>query len=374
MRGRFVRPLVVLVVAVLTSGVVRVASLVVNDPGEPGESFPAGKWVTVKPPLGLVPVPIVEYLTDEEQGVIRQVQRMVDALDVATGEAFEGYDVTWELEPAVAGSSLLREQRKAIAALDRAIAADSPFMRKWPLHIVVGRSQKWLRRVLERGACTPDLSAWRGVILLGAAVCGRHYVVSNITGFLWVVRPGQRITARMEARPEPVLAKVPYRLVERASTALAHEYTHIWRAAGADGVVRADEPAWFKEGFAEFWAGIAKVLASGGRIPYETQHVVRMRDFFDWAPVCALPVAAYRTAVGSNSACEYHVGVIAVEYLYARYSSLKRTIDAFSLVGAYSTFEEQFQAVFGISLTDFEREASRYVARVRRVELAQSTR
>ena len=374
MRNRFVRSLVLLVIVVLTSGVVRVASRQGGDTGEPREPFPAGKWVTVTPPLGYAPVPIVEFLTDEEIGVIRQVQRMIDALPESPGEPFGGYDVTWEIEPAATTSGLLREQRKAVAALDRALAADSPFMRYWPMHIVVGRSQKWMRAVLSRGECEPNLSAWSGVILLGAAVCGRHYVLSNITGFLWVVRPGQRITARMEARPEPVLAKVPYRLVERASTALAHEYAHIWRAAGAGGVVRADEPEWFKEGFAEFWAGVATVLANRGRLRYETQHVVRTRDFFDWASVCDRPMAAYRSYSATSSACEYHVGVIAVEYLYARYSSLKRTLEAFSRVGAYATFEEQFRAVFGISLTDFEREASRYVARIRRVELAQSAR
>jgi hypothetical protein len=263
-------------------------------------------------------------------------------------------------------------QKNVLAALDEVLGAESPFMRDWPIDIVVGRSQEWMKGVMRERGCVPNLSAWNGVILMAAAVCGRRFVVSNITGFLWIVHAEQRITRTLEKRREPALARVPYRLVERGATALAHEYTHIWRAAGADGVVHPDEPAWFSEGFAEFWAGVATVLANKGRLTYETQHVVRMRDFYDWSRVCTKPLAEYRRYTPLNNACEYHVGVMAVEYLYSRYSSLQTTLRAFSRAGEFFSFAEGFRAVFGISLEEFEAEASRYVARIRRVELAQS--
>ena len=372
MLGRFARVAMALVVAATGVVLLRSANSESGPPGPTAEPFPAGRWVTIRPPLGRVDRPITEYLTDEEIGVTRSIQRMIDLISDGAVTPFEGYDLVWHVEPTVARSPMFALQRKVLEALDRVLGPESPFMRDWPIDIVVGRSQSWMQGVLRERGCVPNLSAWNGVILMAAAVCNRRFVLSNITGFLWIVHAEQRITATLEKRREPALSRVPYRLVERGATALAHEYTHIWRAAGLDGAVQPDEPAWFSEGFAEFWAGVATVLANKGRLRYETQHVVRMRDFFDWSRVCTKPLAEYRKYSPLNNACEYHVGVLAVEYLYSRYSSLQTTLHAFSRAQEFSSFKEGFRGVFGISLEEFESEASRYVARIRRVELAQA--
>lgn len=371
MRGRAARVAlslaVALVSAVLVGSVTRSPSPSVTS----AEPFPAGRWVTISPPLGRVDRPIVEFLTDEEIGVTRAVQRMIDRMPSATQGPFEGYDLEWFIEPSLRKSPMFDLQRSVVEALDAQLGPESAFMHHWPMDIVVGRTQKWLLGTMAERGCRPNLSAWNGVVLMAVAVCGRHFVVSNITGFLWVVRPQQSISTALEQRREPSLSRVPYRLVERAATALAHEYAHIWRAAGQGGTVFPDEPTWFSEGFAEFWAGVAAVLANRGRLAYETQHVVRMRDFFDWATACEKSLSEYTNYSSLNSACEYHLGVIAVEYLYARYSDLETTLSAFARTGEFTSFKEAFRAVFGISFEQYQREASRYVARLRRVELAQ---
>ena len=371
MRGRAARVALSIGVALVSAVLVGSVTRSPSTPGTSTEPFPAGRWVTISPPLGRVDRPIVEFLTDEEIGVTRRVQRMIDRMPSATSGPFAGYDLEWHIEGSLRGSPLFTLQREVLEALDAEIGMESPFMRDWPIDIVAGRTQKWLLGTMAGLGCRPNLSVWSGVVLMAAAVCGRHVVVSNITGFLWIVHPQQSISAALERRREPPLSRIPYRIVERGATALAHEYAHIWRAAGQGGTVFPDEPTWFSEGFAEFWAGVAAVLANRGRLPYETQHVVRTRDFFDWATVCDKSLSEYTSYRSNNSACEYHLGVIAVEYLYARYSNLETTLNAFARASEVDSFTEAFHGVFGISFEQFQREASRYVARLRRVELAQ---
>lgn len=363
----------------LTVAVVLVGVLVAWRPGaripEPSHrssSFPQGRWVTIDPPLGRVDRPITEFLTNGEIEVVGHVQRMVNLISLTKSSAFEGYDLRWHVEKSVSGSQMFRIQKKVVVALDTVLARTSPFMRTWPTDIVIARSQSFIRAELDRVGCSPDLSAWNGTVLMAAALCNRHMLVSNLTGLLFIVHAEQKITPQLERRREPPLAQIPYRVVLRGSTALAHEYVHAWRAAGQLGVVREDEPAWFSEGFAEFWAGIAKVLAYRGTVNYETQHVVRLRDFYDWAQSCTKPLSSYRSYSVLNNSCEYHVGTLAVEYLYSRYSSLQTTLDTFARSASYPTFAEGFYAAFGITLEQFESEASGYVAQIRRVELTES--
>ncbi|MGA1363267.1 MAG: hypothetical protein ACO36A_10150 [Ilumatobacteraceae bacterium] len=372
MRGRLVRVVVALVLVATGAIVLREASGGPDLTRRTREPFPSGRWVTIKPPLGRVDRPIVEFLTNEEIGVTRGIQRMIDLISDRVHVPFEGYDIEWHIEPSVVQSPMYAMQNKVLGALDSVLGPESSFMRDWPIDIVVGRSQKWIQGVLRERGCTPNLSAWNGVILMAAAVCNRQFIVSNITGFLWIVNAQQRITPALEARREPLLSRVPYRLVSRGVTALAHEYVHIWRAAGSGGIVRPDEPAWYSEGIAEFWAGIGAVLANRDKLSYESQHVVRVRDFFDWPRSCTKPLSAYRVYSPLNNACEYHLGVMAIEYLYSRYSSLQTTLRAFSRAREFDTFEEGFAVVFGLSLQDFENEANRYIARIKRVELAQT--
>lgn len=366
MRVRFSRLLLLLLVVVLTGVYVGRRS----TPDAPNVAKPPGEWVFVTPPLGYVPRPIREYVTSEEQEIVGRIQSMIDEMEIADTTSIESGQVKWYVEPSAAKSPTYLLQRKILFALDRSLDGRVEFIRNWPVTIIVARTQKYIRRTLRRLGCEPNLSWTNGVVLMGASVCNRHFVISNITGFLFLVRADQVITSAMERRKEVPLAKVPYRIVMRNSSGLAHEYMHIWRAAGMKGQVPPDEPAWFREGFAEFWAGVANVLAYPRRIPYLTHHVTRLRDFVDWANMCRSSLSRYRYLESVANGCEYHVGALAVEYLYAKYSSLTLTLDALARSGEYPTFAEGFLASYGISLSDFETEADRYIDSLRQVELA----
>lgn len=294
---------------------------------------------------------------------------MIKGLSSVSSAPFVPNHVHWFVEPSLSGSPTYALQRKILYALDRALESRFNFVESWPVSVIVARSQAFIARTLQDLGCVPNLARTNGVVLMGASVCDRHVIISNITGFLFLVRADQVITPALERRREPPLARVPYRIVMRNSSALAHEYTHIWRAAGLKGLVRPDEPAWFSEGFAEFWSGVGKVLAFRGRVPYETHHVVRLRDFVDWPAMCPLRLSAYRTVTPLANGCEYHVGEIAVEYLYAKYSSLEKTLNAFARAEDYETFEDGFKGTFGITLAQFEKEADAYIDGIRRAEV-----
>lgn len=62
------------------------------------------------------------------------------------------------------------------------------------------------------------------------------------------------------------------------------------------------------------------------------------------------------------------MGAIALEYLYSRYSSLAITEDAFTRAFEYDSFEDGFKATYGITLSQFEKEADGYIDNLRRVE------
>lgn len=334
-----------------------------------GITRPAGRWVTITPPLGRVPAPIRVYMSNAEIRTVGRMQTMVGSLAVSREPPLLGHPVVWHVEPAAASSATLRLQRSVLMMLDRIIEESADVTRSWPLDIIVGRTQSYIRATMDSLGCVPSLERFNGLVLMAAAVCGRHVIVSNITGFLFLLRADQHITSGLEGRREPRLADTPYRIVVRNSSALAHEYVHIWRAAGLGGLVRGDEPEWFSEGFAEFWSGVAKVVAYRGTVNWQTFHVVRERDFYDWAHACTQSLRDLRTASPQSNGCEYHLGLIAVEYLYAKYHSLEKTIDAFRHAADYPTFADGFLGTFGITLEQFESEAGDYIENLRRAQL-----
>ena len=336
--------------------------------GDRDRSRPPGTWVTVRPPLGLSRAPIRLYLTDLELSVVSKLQRLIDGLELNPVTPLKQQDVTWYLEEGVEKSPTFRMQRAVLYALNRAIDGKAEVAKGWTFSIIVGRTQEFLRQTMVRLNCVPNLDRFGGVILMGAAVCNRRVIVSNLTGYLFLVRADQDLTMELEQRPELPISRTPYRIVARNSSALAHEFAHIWRAAGLAGFVRYDEPAWFSEGFAEFWAGIGEVLAYPRRSNYLTRHVVRVRDFNDWINQCTDPLSSYRKTSSYVNGCEYHVGLAAVEYLFARHASVQTMLDSFARAEDYATFAEGFEATFGIALERFEKQADRYIDALRRAE------
>ena len=358
--------------AALVALVVASSSIVVGatvrDHGSREKAIPAGRWVSVKPPFGYAPSPVRKYVSTDEMNVVSRVQTMIDVMESTLVSPFLPNHVQWYIEPSVRKSPTFNLQREVLYALDRVIESKFAFVPDWPVSVIIARSQDFIRKSLQNLGCVPNLSRSNGVVLMGASDCDRHIVISNITGFLFLLRADQVITRSMERRKEPSMAGVPYRVVMRNTAGLAHEYAHIWRAAAQGGRVRTDEPAWFSEGFAEFWSGVATVLQFPSRAPYLVHHIIRLRDFADWSTMCPYPLSHYRSGTPLANGCEYFVGAIALEYLYSRYSSLAITEDAFTRAFEYDSFEDGFKATYGITLSQFEKEADGYIDNLRRVE------
>ena len=333
-------------------------------------AVPPGRWVSVRAPFGKSPARVRTYMATSELSTVARVQTMIDGLMSGPVAPFDSNHVRWYVEPPARESQVYALQRQVLSALDRVIENQFrfEFVSGWPVSVIIARTQSYIARTLADLGCSPDLTRTNGVVLMGAAVCNRHVIISNVTGFLFLLRADQQITPTLENRPEPPMATMPYRIVMRNNSGLAHEYAHIWRAAALGGLVRTDEPAWFSEGFAEFWSGVAAVLAYPTRENYRTHHVLRLRDFFYWSPACPSSLSRYRTGSPLSNGCEYYLGALAIEYLYARYSSLEITQEAFTRAARYGNFADGFKATFGISIGQFEKEADAYINAVRRAE------
>lgn len=324
-----------------------------------------GSYVQAQPLIGEAIRPIRKFLTSAEKDVLAKVDRRIRAIPERDqrGDSL----VAWHVEPTVQFSSTFRLQQRVLLSLRRMLEGVDGFTRTWTLDIVVGRTQGFILSTLDRLKCRPDLSAFDGQVLMGAAFCNRRVIVTNLTGYLFLRGPEQRITPAMERRREPPLFDTPYQIVARNSSALAHEWMHFFRMAGLGGHVAPDEPLWFNEGFAEFWADMAKVREFGDGNALTRFHIVRLRDFYDWARKCPGPLSRYRVDRGTS--CEYHLGALAVEYLAANYGGLEEAARAFRFDGTIATFAEGFHRLFGISLEDFEDEANRYIETIRAAEL-----
>lgn len=324
-----------------------------------------GRYVQVKPLIGYAIRPIRKFVTFAEFEVIRKVDQRVKAMDELDerGDAI----VAWHVESDVEYSPTYRLQQQILHSLRRMLVGVDGFTSGYKMDIVVGRTQGFTMSILDRLGCDPDLSAFDGQILMGAALCNRRVLVTNLTGYLFLRKPGQRITDQMERRKEPPLVETPYQIVARNSSSLAHEWMHFYRMAGLGGRVAPDEPLWFNEGFAEFWADMAKVREFGDHDSLLRFHVVRLRDFYDWARKCPGSLSQYRRDRGTS--CEYHLGVLAVEYLVANYGGLEEAARAFRMDGKIATFAQGFEQLFGVTLSDFETEADRYIETIRKAEL-----
>lgn len=325
----------------------------------------AGSYVRVKPLIGYSIRPIRKFVTEAEWEVLAAIDRRVRAIPERDFD--DDAVVAWHVEENSLYSPTYRLQLRVLSSLRQMLAGVDGFTKSTTLDIIVGRTQGFIKSELDRLGCRPDLSAFDGQVLMGAALCNRRIIVSNITGYLFLRSPDQRITPQMEQRREPALFDTPYQMVARNYSALAHEWMHFYRMAGLGGRVAPDEPLWFNEGFADFWAEMAKVKEFGDSDAMLRFHVVRLRDFYDWARKCPGSLAQYRKDRGTT--CDYHLGALAVEYLVANYGGLEETARAFRMDGKIATFAQGFEQLFGISLEEFEADADRYIETIRRAEL-----
>jgi hypothetical protein len=324
-----------------------------------------GSYITVQPLLGRSTRPIRVFVSTLERRTLLQMEAVTS--QVKNRRRIDDSMVRWHIEPSARVSPTMLLQRRVLYALREMLEGADGVTARWPVDIVVGRTQDYILGTLKSLGCEPNLTSQGGQILMGAAVCGRRFIVSNISGYLFLTKPGQRVTPEMEALPEGPLFASTYKVVARNSSALAHEWMHIYRAAGLGGRVAADEPEWFSEGFAEVWAYVAKVREVNKPDGFLRMHVTRLRGFSNWARDCPGPLSRYRS--GSTVAgCEYHLGTLAMEYLIANYGGLEKTTQAFRGNGGQPSFRAGFEALFGISLEQFEAQADRYIETVRAAE------
>ena len=321
-----------------------------------------GSYVSVQPILGRARTPIRVFLSTFERRTLERLEAMTRK--VRDRPFVDDSLVKWHIEPSAQVSPTMLLQRRILFSLREMLEGADGVTARWPVDIVVGRTQEYILGTLRSLGCEPNLTSQGGQILRGAAVCGRRFIVSNISGYLFLSQPGQRVTPDMERLPEGPLFARSYKLVARDSSALAHEWMHIYRAAGLEGRVAADEPEWFSEGFAEIWAYVAKVREYKRPDGFLRMHVTRLRDFSNWAEQCPGPLSRYRSG-SSPFGCDYHLGMLAMEYLIANYGGLEKTTQAFREDGSKPSFAAGFDALFGVSLDEFEAQANRYIEVVR---------
>jgi hypothetical protein len=303
-------------------------------------------------------------MTRQEVRTVARLSALVRELGNAVPQTSGAMD--WRIESAAANSRTFDLARSVLVALQRIFERQGWTTVNGTV-IVIARTQKFINAQLASVDCYPNLVRTGGVHLMGETVCGRRVIVINLTGYFFLRSVSQVLDDSMETRPEPLFSRVDFRLVDRNISGLAHEWAHVARAAAEGGVVAADEPAWFREGFAEMMAGIARVAAFGNRMSYLDFHVIRLRKFADWTRTCRGPLRVYRSTSQYMGGCEYYVGPLAVELLLARFGGLGTMFRMFAGVGDSMNFAHGFKKVYGIDIASFELIADRYIAGIRNV-------
>ena len=318
--------------------------------------------VSIDPPFGKHVRPLKAVLTREEAKVVGAMESLSRSLSVGIPNTAQ--DIEWHIEPAAKGSRTLALSRAVLMTL-QGIFESQGWTRVEKTHIVVARTQSYINSELNSIGCYPNLAVTAGIHLMGETVCGHRVIVINLTGYLFLLSAGVRLVPVMESLPEPPMSTIDYRIADRNISGLAHEWAHIARASATGDGVGTDEPAWFREGFAEMLAGLARVRAFPKRMTYLDFHVIRLRKFANWEFACKKSLASYRTTSQFLGGCEYYVGVLGVELLLARYGGLASLFSLFEDIASGGSFFTAFRRSYGISLSSFERIADRYIGGIR---------
>ena len=347
--------------------VVLAVALVTEGAQVDAHAVSASDWrvdrVTV--PYGNTPSPVRVRLTPDEDRVIASMQALIDRRPVI------GYDssriLTWVIEPSARSSTTLAMSRRILNTLQQ-IFDSNDFRDTLATTVVVGRSQRFLRQAVESRGCVPDLRRTNDIFLMASAVCNRRFIVINLTGYFFLTSATQSITAALERRREPPIARTSTFIVDRNLSGLAHEWAHIARAASGSGAIQPGEPAWMREGFAELMSGIARVQTFRDKMTFKSFHVLRLRKFADWTSRCTEPLRRYRGDTELLNGCEYYVGPLAVELLVADYGGLPSLLRLWETSNLRLDFEDAFESVYGMTLSYFETVADSYISAIAEVE------
>lgn len=356
MRTSAHRPITFVILALIIS--------IVGTSSEVSARYASGRYVAVTPPFGKYDSPVRVFATSQEVDIMQRMQVVADQSPLAPLHL--NGEVNWHVERSAQGSRTLALARR-VWTVERQMLEIYGMVDGWKVEIIVARTQRYIRRTLREVRCYPSLESSGGVVLMGAALCDRRVIVINLTGYFFLRYPGQPITDEMETRPEPAIGSTSYLFVDRNMSGLAHEWAHVLRAQSARGNVRADEPYWFSEGWAQLMAGLGRVRAFSDRMTYLDYHVISLRRSYDWAHRCTSGLRAYRSYSDTSSQCIYYLGTLAVELLIAKYGGVGPMLRAFQMEDDTGNFSTAFRTVYGFSLEEFEKQADAYIDRLRAI-------
>jgi len=328
------------------------------------QSSASSRVLLTRPPFGYSKGVLRTALSSQESVVLSRMAKL--SLSLIPNWGISDVNVEWHVEPSASPSPIYKMQKKVLLAAQQ-ILFRYTLIDGWPVNIVVGRTQQFIKSQLANLGCSVALPEFNGVVLMGATVCNRRVIVINLTGYLFLYRASQSLTTAMEIQQEPALSRIPYLIVDRDIAGLAHEWAHVYRAWGARGDVQTDEPAWMREGWAEVIGGLARVKAYPTKYSYEAFHAISLRHFYDWQHNCAHTIGSYRDVNLAPRSCQYTVGALAVEYLLAHYGGPSKLLLAYRYENITSSFIQAFKSVYGFPLEFFEHEVDRYLATIRRV-------
>lgn len=359
-----------LVIALLCSGLIihgktlSAESTLINVASQKFSALHPTKVVRITPPYGYVPGPVRVRLSKSEQDYVSALQNLAVNWDSAYPPPENLLE--WRIEETAKSSRTLALSINALRAT-RAFLSVPANSGTFPIVIIVGRTQKFIKDQVASLGCASTVQEIGGDYLMGAAICNRRVIVINLTGYFFLTYRNQPITAFMESRPEPAIRATLYTKVDRNLSGLAHEWVHIARNRLTNGFVPDNEPAWFREGLAEVISGLSRVRASGGRMTYMDFHVIRLRKFSNWTTTCLAPLRKYRQTSSSVSGCEYLRGAAAIELLLARHGGIPKILDLFANTSSTNDFFASFRQVYGFSITSFEKQADTYASHIRYV-------
>lgn len=328
------------------------------------EAYGPTKVVTIRPPYGYSQGPISVRLSRSEIVAVQQMQLIADKW---APEAAIHAPVKWYIEPGVENSPTLLLAKKAFTA--------AQFLLRRPqttdfseTSIVIGRTQKFLKKTVSEHNCYPNLDFLKGNYLMGATICRRRVIVINLTGYFFVKSPNDLGVAAFEKIAEPEMSKTFYLNADRNLASLAHEWTHRVRKLPSENPIAANEPVWLSEGMAEIVGGLALVKSSQGRKTYLDFHVVRLRKFSNIQKTCLKSLTEYRSRSTNVSGCEYLRGAAAVEFLLSRFGGIPNVNRLYDDADLTGDFVRSFSNVYGMSLRSFEIRADKYMAFMRQAD------
>jgi len=346
--------LIVLTVSVLpvsaTSGAV----------SEQNQVYSAGdnSAVFITPAFGKYPKPLLVTVTPDEVRVVNNAQAQLSSLNKTN--PLTARLVTWFIEPSAQNSPTVNLARKSLLATQAIFESMGIYDAK-ATSIVIGRSQQYIKRTVEKLGCFPDLSRTRGQYLMGSSLCNDTVIVMNLTGYLFLTSANQQLSTYLEKRVEPPLASMNYLIVDRNISGLSHEWAHSVRTLMAGGDVPPGEPAWMREGFAELVAGLSRVKAFPIRMQYADFHAIKIHLFSNWQSRCQFDLRTYENDSEILAGCEYYKGLMAVELLLSDFGGLAKLMKLYKDTSILRSFEASFKTNYNMTLPEFEVLGDQYI-------------